>query len=115
MSHYLNRLQGIPGPEDPAERERDALINMAARTPEALAELRADKVAQLENPKVVRPYHLVARSVDEWDDEQLLHATADLQGAAATRQLGWQARMTQHSSALWTHSPAPPTPRSRSS
>ena len=74
---------------------------MAGGSPGALV----DKVAALENPKIVRPYQLIARIVDEWDDEQLLEETADLihkllQEAAATGQLDAQrARMTQHSSA----------------
>lgn len=40
---------------------------MAARWPEALPEPMVDKVAALENPKIVRPYQLIARIVDEWD------------------------------------------------
>ena len=52
---YLERLRGIGAPEELVERERDAWILLAARWPEALPELMADKVAQLDNPKVVRP------------------------------------------------------------
>ena len=92
---YLARLRAIGAPEELVERERDAWILMAARWPEDLPELMVDKVAQLENPKVVRLYQLVARVVDEWEDEQLLQETADLihdllEEAAATGQLDWQ-------------------------
>ena len=57
----------------------------------------ADKVAQLDNPKVVRLYQLVARFVDDWEDEQLLHETADLihellEEAAASRAAGLAGR-----------------------
>ena len=92
---YLERLRGIGAPEELVERERDAWILLAARWPEALPELMADKVAQLDNPKVVRLYQLIARVVDEWEDEQLLRETADLihellEEAAAAGQLDWE-------------------------
>jgi DNA-binding transcriptional MerR regulator len=95
VSDYLDRLRGIGAPEELVERERDAWILMAARYPEEVPALMADKVAQLDNPKVVRLYQLVARFVDDWEDEQLLHETADLihellEEAAATGQLDWQ-------------------------
>ncbi len=96
VGDYLDRLRGIGAPEELVDRERDAWILMAARWPEALPDLMADKVAQLENPKVVRLYQLIARVVDEWEDEQLLQETADLihellEAAAATGQLDWEA------------------------
>lgn len=92
---YLDRLRGIGAPEELVDRERDAWILLAARWPEVLPELMADKVAQLDNPKVVRLYQLIARVVDEWEDEQLLQETADLihellEEAAATGQLEWE-------------------------
>ena len=92
---YLARLRAIGAPEELVERERDAWILMAARWPEDLPELMVDKVAQLENPKVVRLYQLVARIVEEWEDEELLEETADLihqllDEAAASGQLEWQ-------------------------
>jgi len=92
---YLDLLRDIGAPVELVERERDAWILMAARWPEALPELMADKVAQLENPKVVRLYQLVARIVDNWEDEELLQETADLihellEDAASSGQLEWQ-------------------------
>lgn len=92
---YLDRLRDVGAPVELIERERDAWILMAARWPEALPDLMADKVAQLENPKVVRLYQLLARFVDHWEDEELLQDTADLihellEDAAASGQLEWQ-------------------------
>ena len=51
---------------------------MAARWPEALPALMAEKVAQLANPKVVRLYQLIGRIAENWEDEELLRETADL-------------------------------------
>ena len=95
VTDYLDRLRDIGAPAELVDRERDAWILMAARWPEDLPELMADKVAQLENPKVVRLYQLLARFVDSWEDEELLQETADLihellEDAAASGQLGWQ-------------------------
>ncbi len=95
MTDYLDRLRGIGAPEELVERERDAWILMAARWPAELPALMADKVAQLENPKVVRLYRLVGRFLDDWEDDRLLHETADLihellEEAAATGQLELQ-------------------------
>ena len=95
VTDYLDRLRGIGAPEELVDRERDAWILMAARWPEELPALMADKVAQLENPKVVRLYQLVGRFLDDWEDDQLLQETADLihellEEAAATGQLDLQ-------------------------
>ncbi len=51
---------------------------MAARYPEVIPALMADKVAQLANPKVVRLYQLIGRIAENWQDEELLRETADL-------------------------------------
>ena len=75
---YLDRLRAIGAPEAIIEPERDAWILMAARYPEAIPVLMADKVAQLANPKIVRLYQLIGRIAENWQDEQLLRETADL-------------------------------------
>ena len=75
---YLDRLRALGVPEKAIEPERDAWILMAARWPDALPALMADKVAQLNNPKVVRLYQLISRIADDWQDEDLLRETADL-------------------------------------
>jgi len=75
---YLDRLRAIGAPEASIEPERDAWILMAARFPEVLPSLMAEKVAQLDNPKVVQLYQLIGRIAEDWEDEELLHETADL-------------------------------------
>ena len=78
MLDYLDRLRATGAPEAVIEPERDAWILMAARYPETLPALMADKVAQLDNPKVVRLYQLIGRIAESWEDEELLRETADL-------------------------------------
>jgi DNA-binding transcriptional MerR regulator len=75
---YLERLRAIGAPQAIIEPERDAWILMAARWPDTLPALMADKVAQLANPKIVRLYQLIGRIAENWEDEQLLRETADL-------------------------------------
>jgi hypothetical protein len=92
---YLDRLRAIGAAEAIIEGERDAWILMAARMPEELPAVMADKVAQLANPKIVRLYQLIGRIAENWEDEQLLRQTADLMSelaeqAAASGELDWQ-------------------------
>jgi DNA-binding transcriptional MerR regulator len=75
---YLDRLRAIGAPEAAIEPERDAWILMAARFPETLPALMADKVAQLANPKIVRLYQLIGRIAQDWEDEEFLREMADL-------------------------------------
>jgi DNA-binding transcriptional MerR regulator len=75
---YLDRLRAIGAPEAVMEPERDAWILMAARYPEMIQALMADKVAQLANPKIVRLYQLIGRIAESGEDEELLGQTADL-------------------------------------
>ena len=75
---YLDRLRATGAPEAVIEPERDAWILMAARYPETLPALMADKAAQLDDPKVVRLYQLIGRITESWEDEELLRETADL-------------------------------------
>ncbi|MEV0156728.1 MerR family transcriptional regulator [Micromonospora sp. NPDC050686] len=75
---YLDRLRALGVPAAVIEGERDGWILMAARWPEAIPAFMADKVAQLENPKVVRFYRLIGRIAENQHDEELLRETADL-------------------------------------
>src|SRR4029450_8256103 len=91
---YLDRLRATGAHEAIIERERDAWILMAARWPEALPAVMADKVAQLANPKIVRVYQLIGRIAENGEDEELLRETADLMSelfeqAAASGELDW--------------------------
>jgi DNA-binding transcriptional MerR regulator len=75
---YLDRLRATGAPEAAIDGERDAWILMAARYPEAIPAIMAEKVAQLANPKVIRFYQLIGRIAENWKDEELLRETADL-------------------------------------
>lgn len=75
---YLDRLRATGAPEAIIEGERDAWILMAARLPEAIPAIMADKVAQLADPNIVRLYQLIGRIAENWEDEELLRETADL-------------------------------------
>jgi DNA-binding transcriptional MerR regulator len=75
---YLDRLRATGAPEAIIEPERDAWILMAARYPEMIQTIMADKVAQLANPKTVRLYQLIGRIAENGQDEELLRQTADL-------------------------------------
>ena len=75
---YLDRLRATGASEAIIEPERDAWILMAARWPEAIPALMAEKTAQLANPRVVQLYRLIGRIAEDWQDEELLRETADL-------------------------------------
>jgi DNA-binding transcriptional MerR regulator len=75
---YLDHLRASGAPEAIIEPERDAWILMAARYPEVIPVLMADKVAQLANPKIVRLYQLIGQIAENWQDEEFLRETADL-------------------------------------
>jgi DNA-binding transcriptional MerR regulator len=75
---YLDRLRAIGVPEAVIDLEGDAWILVAARWPELIPAIMADKVAKLADPKVVRLYQLTGRIAEDWEDEELLRETADL-------------------------------------
>ncbi len=74
---YLDRLRATGAPEAVIDLERDAWILMAARWPETIPAIMADKVAQLADPNIVRLYQLIGRIAENWQDEELLRETAD--------------------------------------
>lgn len=77
--HYLDRLRATGAPEAVIAPERDAWILMAARYPDLIPAMMADKVAQLARPEVVRLYGLIGRiAPDGPPDEDLLREIADL-------------------------------------
>ncbi len=75
---YLDRLRASGASEAIIEPERDAWILMAAQYPETLPAMMAEKVAQLDNPKIVRLYQLIGRLAESWENDELLRETADL-------------------------------------
>ena len=78
---YLDRLRAAGVSDAIVEPERDAWILMAARWPDALPWLMAEKVAQLDDPQVLRLYQLIGRIAERGGDEELLRETADLMSA----------------------------------
>jgi DNA-binding transcriptional MerR regulator len=75
---YLTRLRAAGVPERLVRGERDGWILMAARWPERMPELMADKLAQLEDPRTIRVYRLIGELLEVGPDEQRLNAVADL-------------------------------------
>ena len=75
---YLDRLRATGASEAIIGPERDAWFLMAARWPEKLPAIMAEKASQLDNPKVVRLYRLIGRIPEIGADEELLRETADL-------------------------------------
>jgi DNA-binding transcriptional MerR regulator len=75
---YLSRLRATGVPQAVIDLERDAWILMAARWPQAIPAIMADKVAMLADPNIVRLYQLIGRIAENGADEELLHETADL-------------------------------------
>ena len=70
---YLGRLREIGASERMVEAERDAWILVAARWPERIGEVMSMKLAQLDNPQLVRLYRLGSEllETDAADDPRL--------------------------------------------
>lgn len=75
---YLDQLRGVGVSDAMVEGERDGWILIAARWPEQIPELMADKVAQLEDPRTVKLYLLIDELVAVGVDDDRLVAVADL-------------------------------------
>jgi DNA-binding transcriptional MerR regulator len=95
VADYLERLRAIGAPPALVEGERDGWILMAARWPEMIPAVMADKMAQLDSPKVVRLYGLLGQIAENRPDDSLLRETADLmiellEQAAANGMVGSQ-------------------------
>ncbi|MFL6158942.1 MAG: MerR family transcriptional regulator [Marmoricola sp.] len=75
---YLDELRRHGVAEVLVEGERDAWILVAARWPDRIAELMADKTAQLDDPRTVRLYQLIGDLAAGGLDEDRLVEVADL-------------------------------------
>lgn len=75
---YLERLRASGISEAMVEGERDGWILVAARWPEKIPDLMADKTAQLDDPRTMRLYLLIGELVEGGTDEDLLVSIADL-------------------------------------
>jgi DNA-binding transcriptional MerR regulator len=64
VADYLDRVRSIGVPERMVLAERDAWILVAARYPDRVEAFMADKVRQLEDPRTVRFYRLLADLVE---------------------------------------------------
>jgi DNA-binding transcriptional MerR regulator len=73
---YLDRLREIGTSERMLAGERDGWILVAARWPEKVIEWMPEKVAQLEDPRVVRLYQVLSElmATDEIDDPLTVEA-----------------------------------------
>jgi DNA-binding transcriptional MerR regulator len=78
---YLDRLRQIGTSERIVQGERDGWILVAARWPDLIPEWMPDKLAQLEDPRLVRLYRLLSEiaETDEGDsDDPRLAEAADI-------------------------------------
>jgi DNA-binding transcriptional MerR regulator len=80
VTSYLGRLREIGVPQRLVEAERDAWILVTARWPELIGEIMAGKLAQLEDPQVVRLYRVLSElfESDAGDDGPRLEEVADI-------------------------------------
>jgi len=78
VADYLNCLRAIGAPSALVEVERDAWILVAARYPETISAIIADKVAQLADARILRLYQLLGRLTMESESDDLLREIADL-------------------------------------
>jgi DNA-binding transcriptional MerR regulator len=77
---YLDRLRQIGTSERIVQGERDGWILVAARWPDLIREWMPDKLAQLEDPRLVRLYRLLSEigESDRGDDDPRLAEAADI-------------------------------------
>jgi DNA-binding transcriptional MerR regulator len=75
---YLDKLRASGASQAMVEGERDAWILIAARWPEQIPGLMADKTAQLDDPRTVQLYRLISELAEVGIDEDRLSIVADL-------------------------------------
>jgi DNA-binding transcriptional MerR regulator len=82
---YLNRLREIGASERMVEAERDGWILVAARWPDRIREWMPGKLAQLDDPRLVRLYRLLSEifESDAGDDDPRLEEVADIMAGLA--------------------------------
>jgi DNA-binding transcriptional MerR regulator len=81
---YLDRVREIGASERMVEAERDGWILVAARWPERIPEVMAGKLAQLDDPQLVRLYRVLSEifESDAGDDPRLEEAADIMAGLA---------------------------------
>ncbi|WP_375002985.1 MerR family transcriptional regulator [Aeromicrobium sp. CTD01-1L150] len=75
---YLDRLRELGVTERMVEAERDGWILIAARWPDRISEWMPEKFAQLENPRLVRLYHILGEVLDTETDDSQMEEAADI-------------------------------------
>jgi DNA-binding transcriptional MerR regulator len=83
--YYLDRLREIGTSERMLEAERDGWILIAARWPDRIREWIPAKLAELENPQLVRLYRVLSEigDSDTGNDDPRLAEAADIMAAMA--------------------------------
>ena len=77
MVGYLDRLRSLGVDERYIELESDAWIMIAAQVPEQIDSVIADKHTELDDPMVVRLYHLLSNALDWSADDPRVIELAD--------------------------------------
>jgi DNA-binding transcriptional MerR regulator len=86
VTSYLDRLREIGASERIVEAERDAWILVAAHWPDRIREVMPAKLAQLEDPQLVRLYRLGSELPDSDEgDESRLQEAADIMAGLLER------------------------------
>lgn len=75
---YLDRLRGLGVQERYIELERDAWIMIAARLPDQIDSVIAKKHEELDDPDMVRLYHLLSGALDWQVDDPRIVEVADI-------------------------------------
>ncbi|WP_166350849.1 MerR family transcriptional regulator [Phytoactinopolyspora limicola] len=75
---YLNRLRGLGVDERYIELERDSWIMVAAQAPQVVDSVIAKKHEDLNNPDILRLYHLVSEALDWPTDDPRVVEIADV-------------------------------------
>jgi DNA-binding transcriptional MerR regulator len=88
VSSYFDRLREIGVSEPMVEGERDGWILVAARWPDRIREVMLGKLAQLDDPHVVRLYRFLSEifASDAGDDDPRLEEVADIMAAGLAEQ-----------------------------
>ncbi len=85
VTYYLDRLRQIGASKRMVEAERDGWILVTARWPDRVREWMPGKLAQLDDPQLVRLYRLLSELLDSdaREDDPRLEEAADIMAAMA--------------------------------
>jgi DNA-binding transcriptional MerR regulator len=84
VTFYLDRLREIGASKRMVESERDGWILVVARWPDRVHEWMPEKLAQLDDPQLVRLYRVLSEIFDsDTDDHPRLEQAADIMAALA--------------------------------